>query len=150
MRGSTPEERARVRELLGLAEQMTIAIEFAAVHGCIIFAGEVEDQQSAATVRYMLKHCHKNLSRIEEYAYSKGPFLVDFGGHDPTSQVTTADCVIFATLQYALELFGVDLTKDRPRLQRFHDAFKIRPSAAIPEGAWQPELTAMTKKWIEY
>ena len=39
MRASIPEERARVRDLLRLAEQMTIAIELAAVHGFIIFAG---------------------------------------------------------------------------------------------------------------
>ena len=150
MRGRTPEERARVREMLGLAEQMTLAIELAAVHGSIIFASEIENQQSAASVRYLLRHCHKNLSRIEEYASPGGPFLVSFDDQHAGPQVTIVDCVVFATLQYAVELFGVDLTEHHRRLRQFYDAFKMRPSAVIPEGTWHPQLTSMTKKWIEY
>jgi glutathione S-transferase len=66
MRGRTTAERARVRDMLGLAEEMTHALELAAVHGCIIFVPEIENQQSAASVRYALTHCHKKLAKIEE------------------------------------------------------------------------------------
>jgi glutathione S-transferase len=37
LRGHTPEDRARVRETLGLAQEVTLALELAAVHGCVIF-----------------------------------------------------------------------------------------------------------------
>jgi glutathione S-transferase len=80
MRSRTPEERARVRELLGLAEEMTLALHIATIHGCVIFASQIENQQSAATVRYMLRHCHKKLSKIEVFVSPGYLFLVRLDG----------------------------------------------------------------------
>jgi hypothetical protein len=91
--------------MLGLAEEVTFALELAAVHGCVISAPQVENQQSAATVRYMLRRCYKKLSKMEEYASCDGSFLVTFGSQHPLPQITVADCVVFATLRYARELF---------------------------------------------
>ena len=91
MRGSTPEARARVRESLGLAEQMTIAIELAAVHGCIIFAGEVEESAERCDRE---GPCLSTVTRIfpgsRNTLLPRSPVLVDFGGHHATSQVKIA------------------------------------------------------------
>ena len=150
MRGRTPQERARVRDMLGLTEQLTIGVELAAVHGCTVFSSEIEGQQSAPSVRWLLRYCDKQLSRISEYASSEGPFLVKLADESTERSVTVADCVLFATLQYARELFGLDFSKAHPRIGLFYDAFEGRASAAIPDGAWPAQLTTRTKKWIEY
>jgi hypothetical protein len=76
---------------------MTLAVELAAVHGCLIFAPQVENQQSAASVRYLFRHCHKHLSKIEKYASPDDPFFVNFNNHHAVPQVTIADCVVFTT-----------------------------------------------------
>jgi glutathione S-transferase len=138
MRSRTPEERARVRELLGFAEEMTLALHIATTHRCVIFASQIESQQSAATVRYMLRHCHKKLSKIEEFVSPGYPFLVCLNSHDTVSQVAVADCVVFATEQHAWEMFGINLTEGHPRLRRLYDTFKSRRSTVVPNGVWPP------------
>lgn len=80
MRSRTPAERARVRELLSFAEETTLALHIATIHGCVIFASQIENQQSAATVRSMLRHCHKKLSKIEEFVSPGYLFLVRLDG----------------------------------------------------------------------
>jgi glutathione S-transferase len=148
MFGCTTLERAKVNEMLGLIETVTLSIELAAVNGCVLFAPQIEEQQSAAMVRWLMKFVHKNLARIEEYAGPEGPWLVSQGGQG--EKVTVADCVLFATLQYALELFGLDFWGKHDRLRRFYEAFGKRSSAVVPEGTWPSQITAMTKRWIEY
>lgn len=150
MRGHTPQDRASVREMLGLTEQVTISIELAAVHGCVAFAPGIENAQSAPSVRWLLRYCHQQLDRIAEYASPKGPFLVNLEDDTTGRRVTIADCVLFAILQYAQLAFGFDLAKEHPRVQVFYDAFKGRPSAFVPDSAWPPQVTAMMSKWIEY
>jgi glutathione S-transferase len=148
LRGSTPVERAKVRTLLGLIETVTLSVEFAAVNGSVAFAPLVERQQSAGVERWLLAFIHKNLERIEDIADPQGPFLVK--PKDGNGDVTTADCALFATLQYASELWGLNLVKKHPRLKLFYDAFGKRPSAAVPENTWPREMTMMTRKFIEF
>lgn len=124
---------------------MTLAIELAAVHGCTLFVRQIENQQSAAGERHMLRHYHKIISRIEEYAFSECPFLARFDDQRAES-VTIAGCMVFVTLQYAWELFGIDLADEYPRLRVFYDAFKSRRSDVISEGTGQPQLAVVTKK----
>lgn len=157
MRGSTPEARAKTRQMMGLIDAVTTDVEYAPVFGCKLFAPVVggESGQSAAAVRWLLSHAHQNLSRIAEYAPpGEGiPWLVEFepnGGEGQEARVTVADCAFFAILQYARNMFGWDLTERYPRLKLFYDAFERRASAAIPDGAWPAQLTDLTKEWIDY
>ncbi|KEF54738.1 uncharacterized protein A1O9_09180 [Exophiala aquamarina CBS 119918] len=156
MRGSTPEARAKMREMLGLVDALTVDIEYAPVFGCKLFASVVggESEQSAAAVRWLLGRAHQSISRIAEYAAPAGrtPSLAKFDGdsHDAEARVSTADCALFAVLQYAENMFGWDLTERYPRLKQFYDAFQRRASAAVPDGTWPAQLTDLTKDWIDY
>ena len=44
---------------------------------------------------------------------------------------TIADCVLFATWQFALEVYGKDTVKDYPNVEKVIEAFKDRPSAYL-------------------
>ena len=148
LRGSSPVEQAKVRTLLSLIETVTLSTEIAAVNGSVVFAPLVDGQQSAGLERWLMAFIHKNLGRLEEIADPQGPYLVKHtnGG----TEVTTADCALFATFQYAAELWGLDLLNKHPRLEKFYEAFAQRPSAAVPEETWPQAMTAMTRKFIEY
>ena len=148
MRGSTPIERAKVRSLLGLIETVTLSIELAAVNGSVVFRALVEGQQSAGVERWLNPFVHKSLGRIEDIANLQSPYLVKLAGDD--TEVTTADCALFATLQYASELWGLNLIEEHPRLKSFYDAFAQRRNAPVPENTWPQEMTAMTRKFIDY
>ncbi len=144
--------RAKVNEMLGLIETVAVGVEFAPVFGYKIFSQVVDNQQSAGGVRFLLKLVHQNLDRIEEYAApvkdDSQPWLVDIG--QASRQVSIADCFLFGILQYARHMFGWDLTASHPRLQKHYHVFEKRESAAVPEGCWLEQLTAMTKDFIEY
>ena len=145
MRGNTIIERAKIRTLLGLIETVTLSVEIAAVNGSMAFSSIVEGQQSAGIERWLLAFINKNLERISQLASQHlAPLL---GGID----VTTADCALFATLQYAKELWGLDLVEEKhPRLKKFYDAFAGRPSSVVLENTWPEEMTAFTRKFIDY
>ena len=95
----------------------------------------------------MLRHCPKNISRIEEYTSSECPFLTRFDDRRAKS-VTIAGCMVFVTLQYALELFGIDVDDEHPRLKVFYDAFESRHSDVISQGIGQPRLTMTAKRFV--
>lgn len=149
MRGRTPEDRAKTKEMLGLIDAVTTDVEYAPAFGCRLFAPVVEGEQSPAAVRWLLSHAHQNLERIAEYAAEGTPWLLRFAGEEE-ARVTVADCALFAILQYAENMSGWDLTERYPRLKEFCAAFKGRQSAVIPEGTWPAQLTDLTKDWIEY
>jgi predicted nucleotidyltransferase len=137
-----------VRTLLGLIETVTISVEIIAVNGSVAFAPLVEEQQSAGVERWLLAFIHKNLGRIEDNADPQGPFLVK--PKDGKGDVTTAECALFATLQYASELWGLNLVEEHPRLKLFYDAFRERLSATVPENTWQRAMTMTTRKFIKF
>ncbi|CAM1503209.1 Fc.00g079850.m01.CDS01 [Cosmosporella sp. VM-42] len=152
LRGNTAIERAKVRTLLGIIETVTLSVEIAAVNGSVAFASLVEDQQSAGLERWLLAFIHKNLKQIAEIADPKGPFLIrkKDTNSEMRTEVTTADCALFAILQYASSLWGLNLVEEHRRLGLFYDAFKARPSATVPENTWPSEMTAVTKQFIQY
>jgi glutathione S-transferase len=147
LRGSTPVERAKMRTLLGLIEIVTLSVEFAAVNGSVAFTRLVEGQQGAGVEHWLVAFIH-NISRIEDIADPQGPFLDK--PKDGNREVTTADCALFATLQYASKLRGLNLVKEHPKLKLFYDTFEKRPNAAVPENTWPREMTMMTRKFIEF
>ncbi|KAK5043575.1 hypothetical protein LTR84_011382 [Exophiala bonariae] len=149
MRGRTPKDRAKTKEMLGLIDAVTTDVEYAPAFGCRLFAPVVGGEQSPAAVRWLLSRANQSLERIAEYAAEGTPWLLRFE-REEEAQVTVADCALFAILQYAENMFGWDLTEDHPRLKTFYGAFKLRQSASIPEGTWPTQLTDMTKDWIEY
>lgn len=144
MHRNTAIERAKVHTLL--IETVTLSVKIAAVNRSVAFASLVDGQQSASLERWLLAFIDKNLKRILDLAERDGgPFHV--GG----MEITTLDCALFATLQYAGGLWGMDLIEEKhPRLQFFYNAFLKRASAVVPENAWPKEMIEFTSKFIDF
>lgn len=123
--------------MMGLVETLLYTMKYLPYFGGKLFATVVEGDQSAGSVRFLLKQLHKTLNKIVEYVPPEpgrdgdGPWLVDCGNENEVRRLTVADCSLFGILQYARYMFGWGLTAGYPRLARFYDAFERRESAAV-------------------
>ncbi|KAJ9422704.1 retinal dehydrogenase 1 [Fusarium oxysporum] len=104
MLGRTAEEKARVREVLGLADEVTSQFGFACHKGTALF--NMLEETHPVTSKLALEYCTKNLKLLEKY-YEED---TRFNGGD--GQVTIADCVLYSTLHFAKELYSLDLLAD--------------------------------------
>lgn len=120
MIGTTPLERARVRELERIAELGVlgnVATIFQNTHP--FMAGRVKQSPEAAeNARGRLAN---NLKVIDEKIGGR-PF---FAGERPT----IADCTLFAAIGFG-EFAGVDVDPSYGNVKRWYERFKQRPSAA--------------------
>ncbi|KAK3680787.1 hypothetical protein LTR37_021067 [Vermiconidia calcicola] len=124
MRGSTTEERAKVRDCLSVISEATDTFGLYVHNASKILDGMEEQDRGAATVA--LKRTHHLLSLLEKIADPNGPWLAS-AGEGPT----IVDCVAMSTIQFAREVYIVDLTEGHPRLRAFFDAFRARDSAGM-------------------
>ncbi len=90
------------------------------LHSRPVFAQRVDQKAEAFYAQY-----RRSIGQIEQ-AVGDGGFL---RGDRPT----IADCMMFASAQFAHRLYGESLPRDLPRLNRFCSRFEQRPSAAVPE-----------------
>ncbi|KAF2098892.1 hypothetical protein NA57DRAFT_76126 [Rhizodiscina lignyota] len=61
---------------------------------------------------------------------------------------TMADCALFATWQFCISTYGVDLAKGYPNIVKVVEAFNKRPWA-IPEGYPGQGMEAWRESWID-
>ncbi|KAL4725767.1 hypothetical protein ACLX1H_007920 [Fusarium chlamydosporum] len=101
MLGNTAAEKARVRDMLSLADEITSQFGFACHKGTALFKQLEEPHPTSA--KLMLQYCCKNLKLLARY-YNNDARL---GGSD--SQVNIADCVLYSVLYFAKELYLLDL-----------------------------------------
>lgn len=121
MIGSTPEARARVRELVSVADEMTTYLTVWNHEGSPLFARSARQNKTAGAVA--ARAYYKKLAHLEEHATeSGGPFLAG-------ENVTIADCVTMATVQFAEALYGVPMPPSVPVLASWYSRFIKRPSA---------------------
>lgn len=130
MIGTTPEARAQVRELVGLADEMTTHFVVWSHKGSDMYkaSGEID----LAVGGFAAKNYYRRLDQLEEMVSTIG------GRFLSGDEVTIADCVLMATVQFADALYGVPMTDERPVLQRWYRDFLTRPSAVgceYPAGA---------------
>ncbi|RYP90823.1 hypothetical protein DL770_003084 [Monosporascus sp. CRB-9-2] len=144
MRGNTAEERAHMREVLALADQVGSLFSFAARKGTKLFVPI--ETSSAEGSRLALEWCKRDLKLLE--AYYEGDKRLENGGADAAT--TIADCALFAFLQYSKEMHAVDLLAEPelPNLKRFYENFKERESAKIEEGFYPEDLRQLTSQWL--
>ena len=138
LRGKTPEERARVRELLDLINEMCSLLGFYLHNASKAFSGMETQRPEAAGQAF--KKVRKLLGDINSMADAQGPFLAGgeeaggaSGGGLRRDRPSLADVVLLATVQFARHVYDVDLVGGYERLSRSVEAFEKRESGALDE-----------------
>ncbi|KAI9899776.1 hypothetical protein N3K66_006237 [Trichothecium roseum] len=135
LRGKTPEDRARVRELLDLINEMCSLLGFYLHNASKAFSAA--ETQSPEAAGQAFKKVHKLLGDIDSMADAQGPFLA--GGGEGSGEglhrdrPSLADVVMLATAQFARHVYDVDLVGGYERLSRSVEAFERRESGALDE-----------------
>lgn len=138
MRGEAPEQKARIRDMLGLSGEACNYFGFACHKGTALFA--MSETTNAHAAKLSLKYCKKTLKHLSEYY--EGDNLED------GRQVTIADCVLYSMLHFAKDLYGLHLVDDLPNLQRFYGAFEKRESAQVKEDHFPQEMKELACQWL--
>ena len=141
MRGDSAEDRARMRSILGLADEAMALYGFACHKGSRLF--ETLEPSSPEGAKMAMEWSKKNLKLIEKYY--DGDVRFETGG----GASTIADCVLFSLLQFANNLYSCDLLEDPqlPALKRFYDNFKERKSTAVPRDLYPSQLKEIASQW---
>ncbi|KAF5664669.1 hypothetical protein FDENT_12805 [Fusarium denticulatum] len=142
MRGRTAEERARTRQVLGLADEVTSQFGFACHKGTALF-GMLEETHPI-TAKLALEYCTKNLKLLEKYYEGDARF------DDGDGQVTIADCVLYSTLHFAKDLYSLDLLAEPElvSLRAFYAWFGSRESVQVPENHFPAQIKELACQWL--
>lgn len=122
MRGDSPASRAKVRQLVQSFDESLTFFGLWARHGSRLGHGIVRTSQEVSEIcaaRYF-----GNL-RVIEKTLPEAEFLAG-------DNISIADCVAFAMLQYARDFYAVPVPPDCPRLETWFNRFSARPSARMP------------------
>ena len=122
MIGDTPEARAATRDLIYMINECYIYLTHYFGHSSPAFASSIDQKADAATAFH--EQYLQVIGQIEQ-VISDGEFLCG-------DQPTIADCMLFASAQFANQLYGEPLPRDHPKLSKFYSRFEQRPSAAVP------------------
>lgn len=149
MRGRTAEEKARTREILGLADEATTHFSFACHKGSAMFS--LMEVQSPAAAKFAMASCRNTMALIEEYYKDDYRFKEDTNNGSDGGQysATVADCVLFSLLQFAEVMYGVELVQGHLCLQRFKEWFEKRDSASTDRIIYDENLRTVASHWIE-
>ena len=119
MHGTSPIERARIRELERLAEVKVLNPTARLVHASNSPLGLPPNETLASVERERLPQGYA----LMDERLAKHPFVAG-------DQVTVADCTLCAGLFFG-EFFGVSVPDEYANLLRWYSDFKSRPSAQI-------------------
>lgn len=120
MIGTDPVERAQVRALERIANDLIIRAHLWLAHSIDYFAGRID--QKPVVAEAARPFVEEQLRTLEAMIGDK-PFLA---GDRPT----IADCTLFALFQSCRVRFGMPFAADYPRLDAWYARFAERPSAA--------------------
>lgn len=142
MRGESPKDKARTREILALADEASSQFCLACHKGTALFIPI--EQTNALTAKLALEYCRKNLKILEEDYFADNSQLRDSG------QPTIAHCVLYSMLQFSRELYDIDLLSDPelPSLRRFYEEFKKRDCAGIGKPQYPDEIKKLACQWL--
>jgi len=144
--GETAAERARMREILVLADEATTHFGVACHKGSALMA--LLERQDATSSKFAMESCKKVLGLIEAY-YQEDQLVSSMDSAERKSGVTIADCVLFSLLQFAKEFYCLDLAEGLPCLTRFYDEFTKRDSAKIGDKFYTEELKVLASHFIK-
>lgn len=135
MLGTTPEARARTRELVSVIDEAAGQLGIWCHKASPLFAGR--ERQSLEAASFAADAYHGRLRLLDTLMQEAGgPFLAGSG-------VTIADCIAMATLQFAEQVYGVPVPASCPALTEWYTSFASRPSATLP--AYPQPLLALAK-----
>jgi glutathione S-transferase len=124
MIGRSSAEQARTREAVSIADEAALHFGIWAHKGSPVFADM--EEQNPITARFGAKAYLKQLERLELIlAENQGPFLTG-------PEISIADCVAMATVQFAADGYGVPLPERLEHLRAWYGLFQQRPSAECP------------------
>ncbi|KAM0433463.1 hypothetical protein ACHAPT_004343 [Fusarium lateritium] len=138
MRGETPEQKARIRDMLCLADEACSQFGFACHKGTALF--DLFETTNALTAKLVLEYCKKNLGLLSKY-YEEDAL-------EEGRQATIADCVLYSLLHFAKDLYNLDLVEDLPNLQRFYETFQKRESAQVKEDHFPQDVKELACQWL--
>lgn len=141
MRGTTCEKRARTREMLGLADEVTSQFGLACHKGTALFIPL--ERTSALASSLVMEYCKKNLKLLEDQ-FADGLRLKE------GTTGTIAHCVLYSVLQFADEIYGVNLLSDPelPNMRRFYEMYQKKDLDRLSEGYYPEGIMAMAKQWL--
>lgn len=122
MVGATPAARARTRQLVNVFDEALSFFGLWARHGSLLGHGVVRTSMEVAEIcaaRYFEQ------LRLVEKLMRESRFIAG-------DEVTIADCVAMATLQYATDFYDVPIPAECVKLQHWFDRFSERASAVRP------------------
>lgn len=135
MIGGSPQARARTREFVSVIDEAANQFGVWCHKASPMFAGREEQSLEAATFAANAYHGRLRLldTMMQE---TEGPFLAG-------SQVTIADCITMATLEFAENFYGVPFPAHYEVLRAWYVAFRSRPSATMP--SYPPPLLKLAR-----
>ncbi|KAF2172121.1 hypothetical protein M409DRAFT_17361 [Zasmidium cellare ATCC 36951] len=158
--GKTPLQRARIAEVMSLAEELMVAWNPVRTFGT--GAGPVSIPEAS---REMLRWVRRALMTVERFFKDRDMTLLEGG---KTLHINMADIVLYNFLEFVDDCYGVDMTIGSgdmvedvygrqvtevfPKLVEFYQAFKTRESAKRDEerGEVAPEYAkSMMSKWAD-
>jgi len=124
MLGETPEARALTRELVSVIDEAATQFGIWCRKASPLFAEREQQSREAAT--FAADAYHGRLRVLDAMIQEReGPFLAG-------TQVTSADCIAMATLQFAEHVYGVPVPSGCRALTQWYASFALRRSAALP------------------
>lgn len=148
MRGCMPDQRAKIKEILHLVDEATKHFEIASRRGSAMFA--LLEKQNTTASSDAFGACNQALETIEAYYKQDERLHALISGSDAILHgVNMADCVLFALLQFSIQLYSRDLAGGLPTLKLFYDSFKTRDSAKFEARTFPKELKMLASHLVK-
>ena len=146
MGGHTAEERATTQEKVAIIDQATSHFEVACRKGSAMFT--LLEKQDIKASQHAFGACKQALD-IVEHSYAQDRRFDNSLDTGPVLEwVSTADCVLFALLQFSIRLYDRDLTEGFPTLKVFYNSFEQRKSAAFGDKTFPMELKLLASHFL--
>lgn len=124
MSGRTPKERAQIRILLNLINDLNLRA--GPVYANILPQWSRALKQSKETSDWTLPSFKRSLECIEHFTDEKGPFIMG-------DRITIVDCAMYPLPHHNVENYqDYFITDEYPKLKRWFEMFSKRPSAPCP------------------
>jgi glutathione S-transferase len=142
MRGRTPEEKARTREVLSLVDEASSQFSFACHKGTALFVPL--EKTNALASELAMEYCKKTLRLVEENYATELSRSIDNG------RVSIADCVLYSLLQFSEGVYGVDLLSgpELPVLRRLREMLRSRSWVGLEEAECPKEIRSLASQWL--
>ncbi|KAK3046218.1 hypothetical protein LTR09_012283 [Extremus antarcticus] len=149
--GRTTQERAKVRQLLLIAEEVIDAFGYTYRFGSIGEAMSGRSTPNPLAARQAVSVIHEKLDILESYVdpvKENGSAMLVHLEH-PKDYLFLADCVLFASLQYLKDQYEIEMIEEKyERLRLWYEEMSKRESAVV-EGEYSEELKQIGREWIE-